>query len=131
MMKARFGDAGAFQKITARLAALCCDSRRHSLSFPRSDPMNRRNLSPVRGALCALVVTLPCAVFAMANPASVFCSKMGGRSEIAKLSDGSEIGLCFLGDNRIIEEWTFFRMHHGHAPSGAGATPGAAASGAR
>ncbi len=93
--------------------------------------MNHINLSPVRSALCALAVTLPCAAFAMANPASVFCSKMGGRSEIAKLSDGSEIGLCFLSDKRIIEEWTFFRMHHGHAPGGEGAVPGAGASSSR
>lgn len=88
--------------------------------------MNRRNLSLVRSALGALAVTLPYAAFAMANPASVFCSKMGGRSETAKLSDGSEIGLCFLSDNRIIEEWTFFRMHHGHTPAGEGAVPGPA-----
>lgn len=93
--------------------------------------MKRRNLSLVRSALGALAVTLPYAAFAMVNPASVFCSKMGGRSEIAKLSDGSEIGLCFLSDNRIIEEWTFFRMHHGHAPVGEGAVPRAGASSSR
>ena len=52
----------------------------------------------------------------MPNPASAFCEKMGGRSEIATLRDGSAIGLCFLGNQQIWEEWTFFRMHNSAVP---------------
>ncbi len=44
--------------------------------------------------------------FAIANPASEFCVKMGGRLEIVKDSSGGEIGLCYLPDRCIIEEWT-------------------------
>ena len=90
------------------------------------------SLSAALGAV-AVAVAVPCMAFAMANPASVFCGKMGGRTEIAKLADGSEIGLCFLPDKRIIEEWTFFHMSNRHhsggsgSSGGLGATPGSAA----
>lgn len=44
----------------------------------------------------------------MANPASVYCAKVGGRVEIRKERDG-EVGYCHLPDGRVIEEWTLFR----------------------
>lgn len=48
---------------------------------------------------------------AMANPASTYCASIKGRSVIAKLQDGSSIGLCYLPDGKVIEEWTLFRMN--------------------
>jgi len=54
---------------------------------------------------------------AMSNPASDFCAKMGGRSKDAKLSSGDGIGLCYLTKDKIVEEWTLFRMFGGKVPS--------------
>lgn len=59
------------------------------------------------------VMALPAA--AMNNPASAFCEKMGGRLEIVTTKAGA-LGLCYLADGRIIEEWTLFRMHEGKSP---------------
>lgn len=67
-------------------------------------------------ALC-LGTLLPHAAMAMANPAAVFCGKMGGHTVSAKLADGSEIGLCYLPGNKIVEEWTLFRMFDGKKPA--------------
>lgn len=68
-------------------------------------------------ALCLTALALSTApAFALANPASVFCEKMKGRLEIVTLKSGDQIGLCFLPNNQIIEEWTLFRMHDGKLP---------------
>ena len=48
----------------------------------------------------------------MANPASVFCEKQGGKSEIRKHEDGSEYGVCRLPDGKVVEEWEYFRAHN-------------------
>lgn len=71
-----------------------------------------------RIALCAAIMALSAGpVLAMGNPASVFCEKMNGRLEIVTLAEGGQIGLCFLPDERIIEEWTLFRMYDGKVPA--------------
>lgn len=67
-------------------------------------------------AVCA-GIALPEAALAMANPASVFCGTMGGRSVIAKLPDGGGIGLCYLPGKKIVEEWTLYRMLQGVRPT--------------
>lgn len=67
-------------------------------------------------ALCLGTIS-PHAALAMANPASVFCGKMGGHTVNAKLADGSEIGLCYLPGDKIVEEWTLFRMFDGKKPA--------------
>lgn len=51
----------------------------------------------------------PAKVNAMGNPASLYCRAQGGKTEIARLEDGSEIGICKFSDNSGIEEWTLFR----------------------
>jgi len=56
----------------------------------------------------------PNAAFALANPASVFCVKSGGKSEIRKGPAGA-YGLCRLPDGRVVEEWTYFREMKGKA----------------
>ena len=48
----------------------------------------------------------------MANPASVFCEKQGGKSEIRKNADGSEYGVCRLPNGKVVEEWEYFRAHN-------------------
>ena len=60
---------------------------------------------------------LPVGAGAIPNPASVFCAKMGGRSVIATLPDGGAIGLCYLPNRKIVEEWTLFRMLNGRKPA--------------
>ena len=71
----------------------------------------------MRGAFLAMVLALVCtAAFALPNPASEFCLKMGGRSEIVKDSSGAALRLCHLPNGQIIEEWTLFRMYGGKVP---------------
>lgn len=46
----------------------------------------------------------------LANPASVYCAKMGGSLEIkTDLETGGTYGLCHLPDGLICEEWALFR----------------------
>ena len=47
-----------------------------------------------------------------ANPASEFCVKQGGKSEVKKDKDGAEYALCHLPDGTVIEEWEYFRQHN-------------------
>jgi uncharacterized protein len=48
----------------------------------------------------------------MANPASVYCDKIGGTSIVKKDSRGNEVGYCRLADGKIVEEWELFRSAH-------------------
>jgi len=48
----------------------------------------------------------------IANPASVYCVRQGGRVEIVNTKTG-QIGICVLPDGRRIEEWKFFRASEG------------------
>ncbi|MGL4686979.1 MAG: putative hemolysin [Commensalibacter sp.] len=50
----------------------------------------------------------------IANPASVYCVKQGGKLEIRKDSNGGEKGYCHLPDGRVVEEWKFFRANSIH-----------------
>ncbi|POZ60727.1 putative hemolysin [Chromobacterium alticapitis] len=45
----------------------------------------------------------------MANPASVYCVKQGGKLLPQKDAAGNEYALCQLPDGRTVEEWTLFR----------------------
>lgn len=57
-----------------------------------------------------LTVTSSTAI-AMANPAAVFCEKMGGESVTVKQSpDDGETGLCQFRNGNTFEEWTLYRM---------------------
>ncbi|MCE6961316.1 DUF333 domain-containing protein [Cereibacter sphaeroides] len=44
----------------------------------------------------------------MANPASVYCSRLGGRLEIRSEGAGQS-GYCNLPDGRTVEEWELYR----------------------
>ncbi|WP_072044083.1 DUF333 domain-containing protein [Pantoea agglomerans] len=44
----------------------------------------------------------------MANPASVYCEKMGGKLDIVKGHDG-ESGYCTLPKGERNEEWALYR----------------------
>ena len=43
-----------------------------------------------------------------ANPASVYCTKVGGNSRIFRTT-GGETGACEFADGYLIEEWTLLR----------------------
>ncbi|UXZ05380.1 putative hemolysin [Moraxella nasicaprae] len=47
------------------------------------------------------------------NPASEFCVKQGGQSQIRKNADGSEYGVCVLPNGQVVEEWEYFRLMKG------------------
>jgi putative hemolysin len=46
---------------------------------------------------------------ALPNPASVNCTKKGGKVQIRKDSRGNEYGVCIFPNGRECEEWAFFR----------------------
>lgn len=50
-------------------------------------------------------------VVGMANPASVYCAKLGGKTRIEKTTAG-ERGICELPNGLAIEEWALFRRDH-------------------
>ncbi len=46
--------------------------------------------------------------WALGNPASAYCTSVGGRLEIRKEAKG-DAGYCHLPDGRVVEEWQLFR----------------------
>jgi hypothetical protein len=64
-------------------------------------------------ALAALVIPAERAV-ALPNPASVFCVKSGGKSEIRNGPRG-QYGVCRLRNGRVVDEWAYFRKMKGRA----------------
>jgi putative hemolysin len=63
--------------------------------------------------LAALLIS-PESAWALANPASVFCAKSGGKSEIRKGARG-QYGVCRLPDGRVVDEWAYFRAMRGRS----------------
>ena len=55
-------------------------------------------------------------VIGLANPASVHCGKIGGRSTIRKDKAGNAVGYCRLPDGSVCEEWALFRDRKCVAP---------------
>ncbi len=47
--------------------------------------------------------------YGLANPAAVYCTKQGGKSEIITAKDGSQSGQCVFSDGRKCDDWQFFR----------------------
>lgn len=47
----------------------------------------------------------------LANPASVYCESIGGKSEIIK-SDEGWYGVCHLPDGKTVDEWELYRANH-------------------
>ena len=45
----------------------------------------------------------------MANPASVNCGKVGGKTEIKKDAQGNEYGMCTFTNGTTCDEWALFR----------------------
>lgn len=48
----------------------------------------------------------------IANPASEFCVKQGGKVEIVDAASG-QVGYCNLPDGTRVEEWAYFRSQTG------------------
>ncbi|MCM2493937.1 DUF333 domain-containing protein [Burkholderia glumae] len=51
-------------------------------------------------------------IVGMANPASVYCESLGGRSVSVKDKDGAAYAICHLPDGTQIEEWALYRRDH-------------------
>jgi uncharacterized protein len=60
----------------------------------------------------AILLMGPQSAWALANPASVFCAKSGGKTEIRKGPRG-QYGVCRLPDGRVVNEWAYFREMQG------------------
>jgi uncharacterized protein len=60
----------------------------------------------------ATLMMSPQRAWALANPASVFCAKSGGKSEIRNGPRG-QYGVCRLPDGRVVDEWAYFRAMRG------------------
>ena len=76
-------------------------------------------IKPVILSLAAATALVACSAsekqespIGMANLASEFCLKQGGKSEIKKDKDGGEYGVCHLPDGTVVEEWEYFRQHY-------------------
>ncbi|GJD64125.1 putative hemolysin [Methylobacterium frigidaeris] len=63
--------------------------------------------SLLAAALLTVAAGIPQA-WALGNPASAYCTSVGGRLEIRNGSQG-ETGYCHLPDGRVVEEWQLFR----------------------
>ncbi|WP_369826844.1 DUF333 domain-containing protein [Comamonas sp. 26] len=84
-----------------------------------SQPMNK--LLGSAGAALATMALAGCAqdsvkptdspVLGMANPASVYCVKIGGKLRIEKTPQGEQ-GICVLPNGTEMDEWTLFRRDH-------------------
>lgn len=48
----------------------------------------------------------------IANPASVYCEKIGGSSVLKKDTSGNEVGYCKLPDGAVKAEWELYRSAH-------------------
>lgn len=73
-----------------------------------------RNVLMAVACLAALPLVAPESAQAakkigMANPASVHCAKIGGKSRIRTDASGNQTGYCHLPDGRVCEEWALFR----------------------
>jgi putative hemolysin len=62
--------------------------------------------------IAALLVASAQQAWALANPASVFCVKSGGKSEIRNGPRG-QYGVCRLPNGRVVEEWSYYRRMKG------------------
>lgn len=67
----------------------------------------------VKILLAVTCLTAASSAFALPNPASVYCEKLGGKSEIVTQADGGQAGLCVFENGNVFEEWTLFRMFNG------------------
>ena len=47
----------------------------------------------------------------MANPASVYCKSLGGKT-LMRSNDKGQYGICELPDGGQIEEWELYRRDH-------------------
>ena len=81
-MKKAFGTTGA---VLSALAISGC-----------AQPQSSRSEAPLIG---------------MANPASVYCAKLGGKTRIEKTAAG-ERGICVLTNGTEIDEWELFHRDH-------------------
>jgi putative hemolysin len=51
----------------------------------------------------------------MPNPASVYCTQNGNKSEIHTAADGSQNGICIFPDGSTCDEWAYYRGECGPA----------------
>jgi putative hemolysin len=63
----------------------------------------------------AMLIIGPQSAWALANPASVFCAKSGGKTEIRKGPRG-QYGVCRLPNRRVVDEWAYFRAMRAKRP---------------
>jgi putative hemolysin len=63
----------------------------------------------------AILLMAPQSAWALANPASVFCAKSGGKTEIRKGPRG-QYGVCRLPNGRVVDEWAYFRAMRAKRP---------------
>jgi putative hemolysin len=83
--------------------------------------------APVQLALVVLLLAVPIAASCgdddgepaepggpgMPNPASVYCEEQGGRVEMEQDPAGGERGICVFDDGSRVDEWDYYREHHG------------------
>jgi uncharacterized protein len=79
------------------------------MSTPRTEDDMPRAIALI---FVATLMMSPQRAWALANPASVFCAKSGGKSEMRNGPRG-QYGVCRLPDGRVVDEWAYFRAMRG------------------
>ncbi|CAB4884915.1 unannotated protein [freshwater metagenome] len=118
----RLGTFGASTQLTCRLSSatftVSSPSRIRSPQIRHvvtASPASRPILCAPTGRLSTVADSEPADTTTptgIANPASVFCVKQGGRLEIVDEA-GGQVGYCNLPDGTRVEEWEYFRAQTG------------------
>jgi uncharacterized protein len=75
-------------------------------------PWTHENGEPTLEASSTAVPATNSSSVAIANPAAVYCTTLGGSVEIAVEAGGGQVGICNLPDGSKIDEWELFRRDH-------------------
>jgi putative hemolysin len=84
-----------------------------SMRNPRSGPRGGLEMRWIAIAVVLGSVSIwPRIAWTLANPASQFCIKSGGKSEIRTGPNG-QYGVSRLPDGRVVDEWNYYRKMKG------------------
>jgi putative hemolysin len=86
------------------------------MAQPQKHATRENRMRRTLGLICiGMLLVGPQSAWALANPASVFCAKSGGKTEIRKGPRG-QYGICRLPGGRVVDEWTYFRAMRAKRP---------------
>lgn len=66
------------------------------------------NLTVVRVLICLSIILVSNPVYALRNPAAVYCSALG-YEYVTETKENSEIGFCKLPNGQLVDAWQFLQ----------------------